>query len=117
MEMGVLDGRHLNVRILIDDAGSRVATEEHLGNRNGAGAVAYSDVRAYRQVVHQSLDRRRGTGRAVNRDGVCALEVVFGRKQAPQASGMVAMRMSNEDGVDVSNGEAGAYEAARHTFT
>jgi hypothetical protein len=100
MEVRVLDRRHLNVCILVDDSSSRVPTEENPGDRNSVRPVADSDIGTHRQIVHQAFYRGRRTGRTQNCNRLGAPKVVLSREQACEAPRMVAMRISNKDRID-----------------
>ena len=55
--MAVFDGRHLDVRVLVNHPGADIMTEEHLGYRYGAASVGDPDLSTNSEILHSGLDQ------------------------------------------------------------
>ena len=74
-KMAVFDGRHLDVRVLVDHPGANIVTEEQLGYRHGATAVGNPDLGADGEILHSGFDQLFCPGRAIDVDRLRALAI------------------------------------------
>ena len=110
--MRVLDRRHLDVGILIDDAGTDVMAVKDIGHRPLL-ALGPADFSVRREIVHRALDEGLDAA-AVNIDRLGALIFPFGHQERRQPRSVIAVRMGDEDFSDFAEIVAGLHDAARH---
>ena len=55
-KMAVFDGRHFDIRVLVNHARADIMTEEHLSYRHAATSVGNSDLSTDGIVLHRGLD-------------------------------------------------------------
>ena len=67
-KMGVFDGRHFDVRVLVNHPGAEIMAEVHPGDRHCAAAVSGPDLRADGEVLQGGFDQVFRPRRAIDMD-------------------------------------------------
>src|SRR4030095_15510242 len=73
IKMAVFDGRHPDVRVLVNHLGAHVMTEEHLCYRYAAASVGNSDLGTDGEILHSGRDELYGPRRAIDMDRLGAI--------------------------------------------
>jgi hypothetical protein len=113
--VAVLGRRDLYVGVLEHRPGLEVANGEYLGHRNDLSAVADPDLRTHGEKLQQPFHAGLGAGRSHDADRLGAIGVIDDTHQAAQSAGMVAVRVGDEDIVDVPEVGTEPGQSPRHT--
>src|SRR6185503_12225938 len=97
IKMAVFDGRHLDVRVLVNHPRANIMTKEHLRYRHGATSVSNSDLSTNGVILHGGLDQLCCPGRAVDIDGLGTLSAPRNRQQRTKARRVIVMMMSDKN--------------------
>ena len=81
IKMAVFDGRHLDVRVLVNHPGADIMTEEHLRYRYGAASVGNPDLSTNGEIRHSGLDQLYCPVRAIDINGFGAILIPRNRQQ------------------------------------
>ena len=84
IKMAVFDGRHLDVRALVNHPGADIMPEEHLGDRYGAACVGNPDLSTNGEILHSGRDQLYCPRRAVDIDRFGAILIPRNRQQVPR---------------------------------
>src|ERR1700722_16808630 len=114
MEVRIFDGGDPDIGILEYHSDARIVSAEQLAYGNGIGSVAYPDLRAHGEELQQTLDAGLRPWRAINVDKLGAIQIIDHAHQGRQTSGMVAMRMGDEDVIDIAEARSKPDQTASH---
>jgi hypothetical protein len=82
-KMAVFDGRHLDIRVFINNPGADIMTEEDVGYRHAAASVRNPDLGTDGEILDSGLDQLFCPGRARDMDRFGALLIPRRRQQRP----------------------------------
>ena len=102
-EMAIFDGRHPDIRVLVNNPGANIATHEYLGYRYGPASVGNTDLGTDREVPHSGFDQFFCLRRTVNMDWLCALSIPRQRQERSEARGVIVVMVRNKNRSDVSD--------------
>src|SRR5262249_16405132 len=117
MKVAILDGCDRDVRIPEDRSNSCIVTAEHLACWDSVSSIPYSDFRADRETLQQSVHARCSAGGTVDVHEVAAVGVIYRYHQASQSARMVAVGMRDEDVVDIAQVHPQPGKTASDTVT
>ncbi len=101
--MAVFDGRHFDVRVLVNHPGADIMTEEHLGYRYGAASVGDPDLSTNGEILDSGLDQVFCPGRAIDIDRFGAILIPRNRHQRPKTRRVIVMMVGDENSSDLPN--------------
>ena len=100
IKMAVFDGRHLDVRVLINHPGADIMTEEYLGYRHAATSVGNPDLGTDSEILNSGLDQLCCPGRAIDMDRFSAILIPRHRQQRTKTSRVIVMMVSDKNNAD-----------------
>ena len=100
IEMAVFDGRHLDIRVLVNHTRANIMTEEHLVYRQRATSVGDPDLGTDGVILHSGFDQLFGPGRAIDMDRLGALLIPRDRQQRTETGCVIVVMMSDKDNSD-----------------
>jgi hypothetical protein len=102
-KMAVFDGRHLDVRVLVNHPVANVMTEEQLGYRHCATSVGNPDLGTNGKIPHSGLHQLFCPGRAIDVNRLRTLTIPRQRHQGTKARCVIVMMMRNKNCSDLSD--------------
>src|SRR5215467_8824346 len=112
--MIILDGRHLNVCVLVNRASSDIVAFENLSDGYRASTIGNSDVGANPVILYGRLDQRFGRRGTVDVDRACALVVPCDRHQGAKPRSVIVMVMGDENCPDIADNNACLCDTSRY---
>ena len=97
IKMAIFDGRHFDVRVLVNHPGADIMTEEHLRYRYAAASVGNPDLGADGEILHSGLDQLFCPGRAIDMDRFGAFLIPRNRQQRTKTSRVIVVMMSDKN--------------------